>query len=71
MFRDNQTEPDRFIREHECLAITGLSRATRWRMEREGKFPKRKQISKNGVAWLLSEITVWMQTRTEAGTEAA
>lgn len=67
----HKADVDRFIRERECRAITGLSRATRWRMEREGKFPKRKQISKNGVAWLLSEVTAWMQTRMEVGTEAA
>ena len=57
----HEADVDRFIRESECRAITGLSRATRWRMEREEKFPKRKQISKNGVAWLLSEVTTWMR----------
>lgn len=32
---------DRFVRELECGRITGLSRATRWRLERAGKLPKK------------------------------
>ena len=50
---------DRFIRERECRQLTGLSRTTRWRLERKGRFPKRRKISPNGVAWLLSEILSW------------
>ncbi len=55
---------DRFIRERECRELTGLSRTTRWRLERRGNFPKRRKISPNGVAWLLSEISSWQDSRT-------
>ena len=51
---------DRFLREAEVHSITGLSRTTRWRLERVGKFPRRRQISANAVAWLASEIRAWM-----------
>ncbi len=54
---------DRFIREPECRRVSGLSRTTRWRLERRGEFPKRYAISPNGVAWLLSEILSWQTSR--------
>ena len=61
-----QMPPDRFIRDPECEKMSGLSRTTRWRLEREGKFPKRRQISPNGVGWLLSEIQSWLESREAA-----
>ncbi len=57
--------PDRFIREPECAQITGLSRVTRWRLERRGDFPKRRQISPNAMGWLESELMSWMKARAE------
>ena len=57
---------DRFIREAECERITGLSRTTRWRLERTNRFPKRRQISPNAVAWLESELTQWLEERAGA-----
>jgi len=63
---------DRFIREQECRELTGLSRSTRWRLERQGKFPRRRRLSSNGVGWLLSEIEKWQASRSNAqGQEAA
>ena len=56
-------EFDRFLREPEVQHITGLSRTTRWRLQRDGKFPRRRQISPNGVGWLASEIFAWMAER--------
>jgi len=54
----------KFIREPECQQITGLSRSTRWRLEREGKFPARHYISQNTIGWLASEIDQWIESRT-------
>ena len=53
------TNFERFMREAEVRRITGLSRTTRWRLERRGAFPRRRRISPNGVAWLESEIRQW------------
>lgn len=64
-------EVDRFIREPECHRISGLSRVTRWRLERSGKFPERRQISDNAVAWLLSEVLAWRDARSSRTSEAA
>lgn len=52
---------DRFIREPECKRLTTLSNTTRWRMEKEGKFPKRIKIGVTAVAYRLSEVQVWIR----------
>jgi prophage regulatory protein len=54
---------DSFVREPECRLITGLSRVTRWRLEREGKFPRRRRLSSGAIGWLRSEIATWVATR--------
>ena len=51
---------DRFMREPEVEHVTGLSRTTRWRLERAGKFPRKRQISENVRANLASEIKAWV-----------
>jgi prophage regulatory protein len=56
-------EADRVIREDECLRLTGLSRTTRWRLERQDRFPRRLQLSDNAVGWLLSELLAWRTSR--------
>ena len=60
------SSPDRFLRESEVRRITGLSRTTRWRLERHGDFPRRRQISTNAVAWLESEIRQWQAEKAAA-----
>jgi prophage regulatory protein len=61
---DPKIKPEiRFVREPEVRACTGLSRATRWRLERAGDFPKRKRLSPNSVGWLASDIEIWMNER--------
>ena len=59
-------ESDRFIREPECRRLTGLSRPTRWRLERAGLFPRSRQLSANAKGWLLSEIRAWIAERAQA-----
>lgn len=55
--------PDRIVRECECKKRTGLSRTTRWRLERVGKFPRRRRLSEGCTGWLESEIAAWIATR--------
>ena len=54
---------DSFVREPECRLITGLSRVTRWRLERAGRFPRRRRLSSGAVGWLRSEIANWITSR--------
>src|SRR5262245_29051986 len=58
-----QAVEDRIVRERECQERTGLSRSTRWRMERAGTFPKRRQISERCTGWFDSEVTAWIAAR--------
>ncbi len=54
---------ERMVREAEVARITGLSRTTRLRLQRDGKFPKSRQISPRCSAWVLSEIEAWLAER--------
>ncbi|MDM4902906.1 AlpA family phage regulatory protein [Escherichia coli] len=40
---------DRMIREKECRELTTLANSTRWKLEKEGKFPKRIKIGSTAV----------------------
>lgn len=43
--------------------VSALSRVTVWRMERDGKFPRRRQLAANSVGWLKSEVDAWVESR--------
>jgi prophage regulatory protein len=45
------------------MQLTGLSRMTIYRLELAGEFPKRRQLSKNSVAWLDTDIAQWAESR--------
>ena len=62
---------DRFLREPEVAKITGLSRTTRWRLEREGRFPRRRRAAPNCVAWLQSEIQEFIRESETVNTREA
>ena len=54
---------ERIVREPECHQRTGLSRSTRWRLERAGLFPRRRRLSLSCSGWLESELAAWMAAR--------
>ena len=51
---------DRLIFQSQLKEIIPFSRSTIWRLEKSGKFPKRRQISPGRVGWLLSEIEAYL-----------
>jgi len=55
--------PTQIIRFPKISEITSLSRTTIWRLESKGEFPKRLQVGRRGIGWLLSEIEDWMRSR--------
>jgi prophage regulatory protein len=64
------TPLDRFIKERECETITGLSRPTRWRMMKNGSFPKSYKLNpslegqrQGAVGWKSSELGAWLKYR--------
>ena len=56
----------RIIRKPELLNMVGLSDPTIWRMERDGKFPKRLRLGSNSCGWLESEVIIWLTELAEA-----
>lgn len=62
---------DDLILEPECKQLSRLSSTARWRLERQGKFPKRIKIgdptAQNGrVAWSRAELERWRDERMAA-----
>jgi prophage regulatory protein len=57
---------DRILRELEVKALTGLSRATRWRLAKVGKFPAPVQLTDTAIGWRASAISEWIASREEA-----
>jgi prophage regulatory protein len=58
-----QKPTERVIRKPELHAIIPLSDPTIWRMEKDGKFPKRIRLGGNSCGWLLSEVMAWLAKR--------
>jgi prophage regulatory protein len=61
----------RFLRIRQVVQLTGLSRMTIYRLELAGKFPKRRKLSQNSVAWREEEVSQWLNTRPVAGLGAS
>jgi prophage regulatory protein len=62
---------DDLVPEPECKQISKLSSTARWRLEKQGKFPKRIKIgdpdAQNGrIAWSRAEIAAWLADRMAA-----
>ena len=53
----------RILSTRSVIAETGLSRTTIWRLERQGHFPKRLQLSPNRVGWKSDAIRDWIESR--------
>jgi prophage regulatory protein len=53
----------KFLRIRQVMQLTGLSRTTIYRLELAGRFPKRRRLSENPVAWLESDIAAWADSR--------
>ena len=58
-----QDFPFQILREADRFRLTGLSRVQWWRLEREGKVPKRVQLGENSVGWLAHEIESWIKRK--------
>ncbi len=52
-----------FLRWPAVQQATQVSRSTAWRLERDGHFPRRRQLSANAVGWLRGEIEAWVSSR--------
>jgi prophage regulatory protein len=48
---------------NQILDLTGASKVTIWRWERDGKFPKRVNLSENKVGWFEDDVAGWIESR--------
>ncbi len=61
----------RFLSSKQVQERTSLSRTTLWRLEKEGLFPSRIQVSPRRVAWSEAEVTDWLKSRQRVIREAS
>ena len=57
------TTPDRLLRRSSVEEITGLSKASIYRLMGEGSFPHPVKIGNRAVAWPQSAIVGWIEAR--------
>ena len=53
-------EKERLVRDAERKHFTSYSRSRTTQLEKEGKHPKRKILGTNSVAWLLSDLLLFI-----------
>lgn len=51
---------DRLVREVERKHITSISRSQAWKLEQQGRFPKRITLGNRSVCWRLSDLIAWV-----------
>ena len=61
--REERAASLRLLRVRDVSEKTGLSRAYIYKLERQGEFPQRRQISENCVGWLEHEVDAWVLSR--------
>lgn len=54
---------ERVLRKPEVLNRVGLSDPTVWRLERQGRFPKRLKLGPGSVGWFESEVQEWLEQK--------
>ena len=61
--KNQQIENLRLIRRKEVQAKTGLGASSIYAMMQQGTFPKAINISERRVAWIESDIDLWISER--------
>lgn len=47
----------------DIMALTGLSKATIYRLMKQNNFPRPIQLSTNRVAWRIADVLSWIDSR--------
>jgi prophage regulatory protein len=63
MSADDSAFNIRLIDAKELRKVIPFSRTTIWRLEQNGDFPKRIQLSPSRVAWVYSEVIQWIDCK--------
>ena len=57
----------KLMRLKEALEVTGLSKATIERLEKQLLFPKRLKLTKRAVCWVQSDVNKWIEEKVKGG----
>lgn len=57
----------KFLNIRQVVRLTGLSRATIYRLRVLGDFPQPRRLSSRRVGWRLSDVEAWIESRRAAG----
>jgi prophage regulatory protein len=60
-------QPNTVIRLPAVRQKTNLSRSTIYRLEAEGRFPKRVRLGENSTGWYEAEVEQWLANRPRVG----
>ncbi len=55
------------LRISDVSAMVRLSRTSIWKLERDGKFPRRVRLAGRSVAWHRDEVVEWISSRERIG----
>jgi prophage regulatory protein len=61
----------RLLRLSEVKRLTGLSRATLYRLQAAGQFPRQVKLGARASAWVQGAVLAWIAARIEAAGPAA
>lgn len=56
----------RILRVKQVCELVGLSRSSILRMERDGRFPSKINLSVHAVGWRESDVLAWIDQRAKA-----
>lgn len=62
---------DRLLRWPEVFRLTGISRTTIWRMEKQGRFPRHVNVSPSIAGWWASDVEAFLDSLKQAGGDVA
>ncbi|MHC5175468.1 helix-turn-helix transcriptional regulator [Serratia rhizosphaerae] len=62
---------DRMIRDKECRRLTTLANSSRWKLEKDGEFPRRVKLGPRSAGWRLSEVQAWIRGEWYPGWKAS
>ena len=60
---------DRLLRRRQVEDMTGMSRASIYRLMHKGEFPRPVKVGSTAVRWKESDIAAWIESRPVATSE--
>ncbi len=54
---------DRLVKERERAHLTQISRSQCYKLSKQGKFPAAVRLSERSIAWKLSDLVAWIESR--------